>query len=132
MDEHHHPAPQEVAPAEKFKLVLRPTAPLPFGAAEALLDLVLSAIPRGPTFTKAKYCRVEFPDEVVEEIIEDVRKIAAETEPIERQLQNNPPSLDEREAAIRNAAEAVRAAVEDMCASGIRPRGRVEPLHVVE
>ncbi len=93
-----------------FRLVLRRTnGQLTEEQAAELLDLIQSAVPN-PCMPKAKYRPAEIPDEVVEQVFEDIKQVVAANPAREQQLAVNPPTPDERAAAIAVQAERVKAA----------------------
>ena len=93
-----------------FRLTLTGTdGPLAAGRVDELLALIRSGIPKGPP-TKGKFRPVEFPDEMLEQVLADIREIVAGNPERERQLAANPPAPDERERLIAEQAERVRQA----------------------
>jgi hypothetical protein len=77
---------------------------------------------------RGKYRRAEFPEDMVEQIIEDIRRIAEETETEELHLTRSPPPQAQHEELIRKAAAEVTVAVQALLPSGIRLRVRSERL----
>lgn len=117
MDEQLHPE-KNLSVTDVFKLVLSSNGPMPPEAGPELLELIRAAIPQ-----IAKPNRMlrplEFPDEIVDQVIDDIREIASKNPKLEADRKMNPPATDKE---ITLKAEAIQQAIRDLKTNGVTVR----------
>lgn len=93
-----------------FRLLLsRTDGPLTDEQAAELLALIRAGL-AAPAAPRAKYRRAEFPDEVVEQVYNDIAAVVAANPEREQQLAEAPPAPDARAAMLAEQAERVKQA----------------------
>lgn len=124
MNDQHRTAPA----TDRFKLVLRSDGPLPPDAAADLLAVIQAGLRKVTKSEKGKSRPAEFPDEVVEQVLNEIHAIAAGNAEREAKLQQRLMSADQRNEEVLRTAEEVKEAVEDCFANGLRLRAKAEPI----